>query len=257
MNRRGRAFRRTNATSGNPNMRVLLAAPSLYLAYDADYQVTKDGSNLVTNLISRVGGHTIAATGAQRPTWGASSPTGRRGITFASASANRLVDPLTVVAAQLDGTQAYSALWGARFTTPTDGTQQILWGLGNSGNTADAIQEGIDATSGNDRRARGSVALGLAAHAGNAHSTTIVTGSTVYTAATVSSWINGTASIVAAANVREPSCDMFLIGARRLSGAYAAHFNGEFFWLSIALGAWTTAQRQAQEAALKAYLGTP
>lgn len=235
---------------------ILLAAPGADVFYDADYLagITKDGSSKVSAMMSRIGGHTVEqATAGNQPTWGATSPSGRLGITFVAASNHRLVDPLTTLGALYDAVQAYSALWVVKFTTAA--ANQAVFGFGDSGSSANTIVEGTNSSS-QDVRIRTATSSTTNASVAT-HSTTIVCVTSLFTGGAYSSWLNGSAALSAAANVRSPTCDQFCIGARRLSGAFGLPFGGEFYGLILSRSQWSTGERQTLEAAAKAYWGTP
>lgn len=235
-------------------LKRLLAAPGADVFYDGDYLagITKDGSEKVSALMSRIGVHTVEqATAGNQPVWGATSPTGRRGVTFTAASNHRLIDPLTTIGGLYDGSQAYSALWVVKLASAA--TLQCVWSIGDSGSSTNVIQERVGA-SGEDSRVRIADADSSAA---GAHSTTIVCATTLYTGAAYSSWINGTLAINASANVVAPTCDQLAIGTRRNAGAYGLPFGGEFYCLILSRTQWTASERQALEAAAKLYWGTP
>lgn len=238
---------------------VLLAAPGADAFYDVDYLagVTKDGSDKVSALLSRIGGHTLEqSSGPNQPTWGALSPTGRRGITFTGASGHRLVDPLTTLGALYTGTQAYSALWVAKISAPGTGTQAV-WSIGASGSTTHVFHEGSQNTTGNDQRIRFTAGAANTENVGSAHSTTIVCATTLFTGSAYSAWLNGAASISASANTRSSTVDQLALGTRRISGAFGSNFTGEFYGLVLSRLQWTANERQALERAAKAYWGTP
>jgi len=245
-----------NRSSGSA-LSVLLAAPGADVFFDADdlTRITKDGSDKVSLLASRIGVHTVEqATGANQPTWGSTSPSGRRGITFTIASSTRLIDPLTTLGALYTATQGYSALWVAKIAAPTTG--QTVWSIGDSGSSSNAITEGSTATTATDSRIRfgsGSSTTNV----GSVHNTTIVCVTSQFTGTTMSSWLNGATSIDALANSRSVAVDQLAIGARRLSGAFGSHFGGEFYGLILSRTQWTAAQRQALESAARSYWGTP
>src|SRR5688572_23446970 len=154
----GRRGMRGGARGGGASdpLDVLTAAPGAIVFYDGDYGYTKDGSDKVSLLASRIGSHTVAqASGPLQPTWGATSPAGRRGITFVTASSTRLVDPLTTLAGLIDGSQAYSSLLVAKYSAPTAPAAQAIWAAGNSGSTVDQVVEECVGSTGLDRRIRG------------------------------------------------------------------------------------------------------
>ena len=236
---------------------VLMGAPGADVFYDGGYLagLTKDGSENVSNLASRIGVHTVASSGGNRPVWGATSPSGARGIAFTAASSHRLVDPLTTLGGLYDDVQAYSWLWVGKIAAPT--TAQRTFSFGNAGSTTDIISSSTVSGTGVDRFQRINAAGGLTTNDGSAHSTAIVCHTGVFTGSAVSSWLNGTLSINAGANTRAPACDQFMIGALRTAGAYTAHFGGEFYALILSRSQWTTTERQALERAAKTYWGTP
>lgn len=249
----------TRPRGGRTPLQILLAAPGADAFFDADWLagLTKDGSDKVSAMLSRIGSHTVEqATAGNQPTWGATSPSGKRGITFTGGSGHRLVDPLTTLGALYTGTQAYSALWVARFSAPGTGTQSV-WSIGASGSTTHVFHEGCENTTAADQRIRFTAAAVNTSNTGTAHTTTIVCATTLFTGSAYSSWLNGTASISAAANTRSSTVDQLAIGTRRISGAFGSNFTGEFYGLIISRTQWTTAQRQALEQAAKQYWGSP
>lgn len=239
----------------NPHIRTMLGAPEAVALFYGDYGVTRDGSNNTDALASRIGSAVVTGSGATRPVWGATSPTGRRGLTFTSASSQKLTETSSALAALLDGSQAYSALWVVKFATPTDGLQHLVWSCATAAGT-DYIQEGLTATTAVDRRSRRDGA-GITSVGGIAHSATIVCATSVYSGSAYTTRINGGASMTAQANTRAPTCTEFILGGFRSAGTYSSFLNGELYCLLLATTAWTTQQCQDQEAAAKAYWGTP
>lgn len=212
--------------------------------------VTKDGSNNVDALAPIVGTASLTETSTNRPVWGATSPTGRRGITFTAASSQRLKESSSALAAIIDGSQAYSSLWVAKQASA--GATAALWSAGSS-STTDSIYEGVVSTGGERHRRFQTAAT---QNDGSALGTSIAMVSAVYTGSAYSSWLNGTASLVAAANVRAPTCDMFSIGCQ-VSATPAGHWGGDFWLLMLSTSQWSTAERQRYESAARALLGTP
>lgn len=249
--RRSRQDRRS-AGGAAPSLATLLAAPGAVTIFLPE-RATPDGSNRVASLSAVVGTCTVAeATDAAKPTLTATSPTGRKGLTLAASSSQKLVESSSALAAIIDGAQPYSSLWVAKFAGFS--ATRTVWGIGTAASSANCVQEGAASTSGNDDRTRGDAAT--TSNAGSAHSTSIECVSTVYNGSTYSSWINGTLSINAGANTRAPTCDTFSLGCRRLTGAYSAYMDGEIYCLIVSTSQWTTAERQALERAAKAYWGT-
>lgn len=238
---------------------TLLNAPSADVFFDGGWLqgMTRNSSNAVSALLSRIGSYTVEqATGANQPAWGATSPSGRRGITFTAASPHRLVDPAAVLAGLYDGNQEYSALYVAKYAAPT--TQQMLWSFGDSASSPNVISSGSAVTSGADRRIRGDgVGQTGVNGAGAAHSASIACVTEVYSGAAYSSWINGVAAITAGSGVRTATCDQFMIGGYRSSGSFGLPFGGEFYGLILSRVQWTTAERQVLERAARLYWGTP
>lgn len=230
---------------------ILLAAPGADVFYDADYLAgtTKDGSDKVSALMSRIGSHTVEqATSANQPVWGATSPTGKRGITFTIANSHRLVDPLTTIGALYDGTQAYSALWVVKLTSAT--ANQAVWSIGDSGSSANSVMEGANSSS---QATVIRTATAGTTNSGGTVTTNIACFTSLFTGSAQSLWIDGTNAINAAANTRAPVCDQLTIGARRNSGAFGLFLGAEFYALILSRTQWSTSQRQALEAAARAY----
>lgn len=132
-------------------LKVLMAAPGADVFYDGDYLagIAKDGSNKVSAMLSRIGVHTVEqSSGLLQPTWGSTSPAGRRGITFTAASSHRLVDPLTTLGGLYDGSQAYSWLLVCKASALIT---QRMFAFGDAASTAHGILHGMVVTTGLDR----------------------------------------------------------------------------------------------------------
>lgn len=235
---------------------TLLRAPGAEVIYNADYGWTKS-ANKVSGLAAQLGNYALAqATGAQQPTYGATSPSGRAGISF-SGGAQRLVDPSAALAQLLDGTQQYSALSVSSSPTITG----ALWSLGNS-STAFELGYENSTTSGVFRLTRGhsggnASAIGsVTTVAGTIH---CMTHTLTTNAALASAWTDGAITINASAALsgKAPVCDTFALGGLFSNGAWTAPFTGTFYFLIISTSIWSTAERQALEAAAKSYFGTP
>lgn len=230
---------------------ILLAAPGADVFFDADdlTRVTKDGSDKVSAMLSRIGAHTVEqATGANQPTWGATSPTGKRGITFVTASSTRLVDPLTTIGALYDGTQAYSALWVVKLTSAT--ANQAVWSVGDAASSANSVMEGANSSS---QATVIRTATAGTTNAGGTVTTSIACFTSLFTGSAQSLWIDGVNAINAASNTRSPVCDQLTIGARRNSGAFGLFLGAEFYALILSRTQWSTGERQQLEAAARAY----
>jgi hypothetical protein len=236
-------------------LQVLLAAPGADAFFDADdlTRITKDGSEKVSLLGSRIGAHTVEqGTSGNQPTWGATSPSGRRGITFVTASSHRLVDPLTTLGALYDGVQPYSALWVVKLTSAT--ANQAVWSVGDSGSSANSIMEGANSSS---QSTVIRTATAGTTNAGGTVTTNIACFTSLFTGSAQSLWINGVNAINAASNTRSPTCDQLVIGARRNSGAFGLFLGAEFYGLILSRTQWSASERQALEAAARVYWGTP
>lgn len=239
-----------------PHPLVILSAAAstggVFYDFGDTTRITKDGSERISSIFDRVSNdEAVQATDAQKPVWGATSPTGRRGATFAAASTRRLVGTTARLPDLLDGVTAYSCLWVATFSGFA--AARAVWGVGDSGSSPNCIIDSANATTGLDNRARGDGSA-TTGNNGGAHGTSIVVSSTVFTGAAYSSWLDGTASVSSAANTRSIAVDTFVMGCRRLSGAYNAGMDGVIYALLVAPGIqWTTAQRQSYEAAARRY----
>lgn len=257
-NRRDRRFAARTQSTYAKALAILMTAPGVDADYDAAWLagITKDGSEKVSALLSRVGGYTVEqATAGNQPTWGSTAPTGVRGISFVAANSHRLVDPLAALGGLYDATQAYSALWVVKFTTAA--ANQAVFGFGDSANSANTILEGSNSSS-QDVRIRTATSTTTNTNTGSpTHSSTIVCATSLFTGSAYSSWINGVASLAAAANTRSAVCDQFVLGARRLNGAFGLPFGGDFYRLILSRTQWSTSQRQLLEWAAKVVYGTP
>lgn len=256
-NLRGGGRRSSTPVPVDPNLAILLAAPGAACFFDGDYGYAKDGSNKVSLLVDRIGGYSVSqGVGANQPTWGATSASGRRGIIYAAASSQRLVGA-AALAAMLDGTQQVSALFVASSTVT--GSNKYGWSIGSTTVASEAYGEGASATSGLSRSVRGpalvgengSLALGAVPYCATSTLTT--------NGALLNTWVNGAASEVASAAHagKAPTCDGLSIGALLNGGAFSSFWEGEFYALILSTSIWTLAERQALEAAAKAYWGTP
>jgi len=260
MTRRSGSRRSARVTMpvGNAALRTLLAAPGAVAIFDGSYapSITKDGSNRVASWASRVGVHTVTqGTDANKPVANVTSPSGRAGLAFASASSQYLLDPLQVLGALFTGATAYSALVVAKFTATT--LTQAMWSLGTAASTTHYIYEGTNNGGSNPERVL-RFDGGATTNTGTlTHGTNTFCKTTVYTGAAISTWVDGVASSAAAANTRAPAVDTLVVGTRWASAASNNPFGGSMFMLILSTSQWTAGQRQSLEAAARSYWGTP
>lgn len=237
-----------------------MAAPGADVFFDADYTagLTKDGSEKVSAWLSRIGGYTVEeASGPNQPTWGATSPTGRRGITFSVADSTRLIDPNTTLGLLYTGTQAMSSLVVLKYASHA--TTQIAWSIATGQTTyADTIRESPNVTTGVDRRIRSALAGTTVSTGSQALGTSLAISTMTYDGSVINSWVNRTLSVNASANTRAPATGRFMVGCGvTTADAPTGFFGGEIYGLILSRSVWTTAQRQALEAAAAAYWGSP
>lgn len=248
---RGKRGHAHNSGGGGRDFARPPVSAGLLVDFDPTFAVTKDGSNLVTAWGSRVGGYSLSAAGAARPTWTAGAINGRPAMTFDGVG--NYLEEAVALGAILDGSQTYSAYWIARADDVAGNFRSML----AIGNTADSTQlwyhylaqiTGVDNIS---RRAPNVTNAGIA----------VATGSpfdfcAVYDGAVNSTWVNGAVSVNAAANASAPTgCDRFGIGVHIAGASRVQLWNGLIGRVVVYLGAHDTTTRVATSAWLRSRFG--
>lgn len=251
-----RRFNARRVSSGAAGVYVLSSgltrmeeAPGMGIFFYPDdaTRITVDDSNKASSLIDRIGGNEITSSGALMPTLGAISPTGRRGLTFTASANHRMVSVDATIANLIEGNIPYSEFLVIQCTNLS--ASRVIWCIGDSGNSTNCIYDQIIATTGLDNTARGD-GVGVAGSSGTvAHTTSIAVLTKIYDGDSTSSWINGVQSMTDLVNARTVAADQYIMGCRRLSGAFGAGMEGTIWAHGIAPNTiWTSQEREAVEA---------
>jgi hypothetical protein len=185
------------------------------------------------------------------------SPNGRRVLNFAGA---QYLLGAAALAAQFAGSAPYSSVSIAARSASAASRFRFTFGH----NTADALPDRAThwvAGGGTDRESAQRVQSGGATN--NSTGLVLVNDtayvlSSVYTGAAYSTWADGAASLVAAANTQAPATlDELIYGAVRNSGAIVGFWLGMQAGLILVAGALSTPHRQALETAMGIYYGYP
>lgn len=231
---------------------TLEAAPGIIELLDSEYGYALDSSNKVSLWLGRKGNLLVQPSGPLQPLYGALSPAGRRGITFAAASSQYLIQSSSPIAAAL-ANASYSML--AVLQPNATGASRTFWACGDV-DTQGTIAHQVTAT-GKEAYRRTTSAGG----ATNNTSTTdvgpapsIVSATYDATADLYNSWVNGGAAQVNQSQTRDATgVDALLAGASMTLGAITNPTNATVWGLLIALGVWTTADRLRLEQAARIY----
>lgn len=259
--RRGSAGRRVSPRGGglSPQLRAinaLSAIPNTVAFFDSSYRVTEDVSHNVTAVTMRVGGALTPSVSA--PVVGSVvSPTGKRGVTFTLASNQYLIQAASSIATAIAEAD-YSALTLVR--TAAGATVRANWAAGDNDGAAQVANVITGAEQLRHTRATsgGAATNSNGATVLSTSAPSLITETYDATGNLYNSWLNGTAEVAASANARDATgADTFIIGASWSSGAITLPSDATVWCVLIALGIWTTAQRQAYEAAARTLWGTP
>jgi hypothetical protein len=207
------------------------------------------GTTIVTGVSQWVGRRNastlVQATGAQQPTYNATAINSHPALVFSRAANQRLTGAATL-AAMLENLEEFTIISMAQQTSPVNGQTRAIAGAGTVANTgrcnATAVACGAVNTTDTSYRPSGFMP-GSQIWGTTRHVQTLA-----FDGINVNQWLDGVLSKYIAALTIGGTLDEFVIGAMRISGVYANHFEGYIGDILIFDRFLSDADRQAGEA---------
>lgn len=238
------------ARNAKPLPTALLNAPGGIALFETNALATFAAGRL-TGLASHIGSYTLGIGGALGLFYDVTSRTGLRGARLASG--RYLQTPNAALATLLTGVTAFSSLTVSRIASAS--AAGCIWAAGHTATANQFFFERTDSTN--------KLNVTRTATSSTPNPGTIAVGTTLgyrtvtFSGTAYNAWENGVQTLTAAANVKAPAPNVLSVGANINGGAVQNQLTGDWYCLLLALGVWTTPQRQSIEAAAASYWGIP